>query len=62
MNIDLIFGNVVLTMLSASRFVVMYRAGRIGVPAAAEMYRNVGTLRFEDSWAIETAVKQKDPD
>jgi hypothetical protein len=26
------------------------------VPAAAEMYKNVGTLRFDDSWAIDTAV------
>lgn len=57
-NIERIEGNVVEMMDSASRFVVMYRAGRMGVPAAADMYRKVGTFFNEDSWASETAAIQ----
>lgn len=41
---------------SASRLVVMYRAGRMGAPAAAEMYTKAGTCSFEDSWASAMAV------
>lgn len=36
---------------SASRFVVMYRLGRIGAPPAAEMNTNVGTFSLRDSCA-----------
>lgn len=43
---------------SASRLVVMYRAGRIGAPAAAEMYTKAGTCSFEDSCASAMAVLQ----
>lgn len=34
---------------SASLLVLMYLAGRIGAPAAAEMYTNAGTCSVEDS-------------
>jgi hypothetical protein len=59
MKMERILGNVVLTIDSASRFVVIYRAGRTGVPAAALIYKKVGTLRFDDSWAIDTATNHK---
>ena len=36
---------------SACRFVVMYRFGSIGVPAAADIYTNDGTCSATDSCA-----------
>jgi hypothetical protein len=55
-KIDRMLGKDVVSIDSASRFVVIYRAGKIGVPAAALMYTNVGTFLFELSCAIETAI------
>jgi hypothetical protein len=46
-----IFGKVVEIVLSASRFVDIYRPGRIGAPAAAEIYANEPTPAFEASFA-----------
>ena len=46
-----ILGNREAMVDSASRFVVMYRLGRIGVPAAAEIKTNAGTRCNDDSWA-----------
>lgn len=36
---------------SASRLVVIYRLGNIGVPTAAEIYTKVGTCSASASWA-----------
>jgi hypothetical protein len=51
-------GRVEAIVSSASLLVVMYRAGRIGAPAAAEMYTNAGTCSVRDSWANAIAVTQ----
>lgn len=52
-------GRVEAIVSSASLLVVMYRAGRTGAPAAAEMYTNAGTCSVEDSWANAIAVSQE---
>jgi hypothetical protein len=44
--------------VSASLLVVMYLLGRIGAPAAAEMYTKVGTCSLEDSCASAMAAIQ----
>lgn len=49
-------GRVDVMVASASLFVVMYRAGSTGAPAAAEMYTKAGTCSFEDSWASAIAT------
>lgn len=41
---------------SASLFVVIYRLGNIGAPAAAEIYTNEGTFCSEDSCARVIAI------
>lgn len=43
-------------VVSASRFVVIYRLGSIGAPEAADMYTNVGTCSLDDSFASAMAV------
>ena len=50
-NMFLNFGNEEEMVDSASRFVVIYRFGSIGAPAAAEMYTKAGTSAKEVSWA-----------
>lgn len=51
-------GRVEAIVSSASLLVVMYRAGRIGAPPAAEMYTNAGTCSVRDSCANAIAVSQ----
>lgn len=51
MNMERMEGKEELMVDSAARFVVMYRWGRIGAPAAAEMYMKIGTFLVEDSRA-----------
>ena len=55
----LIFGNDDAIVDSASLFVVMYRLGRIGVPAAAEMKTNDGTFCALASCASAIASHQE---
>ena len=43
---------------SASLLVVMYLAGRIGAPAAADMKTKAGTFSLTDSWASAIAAKE----
>lgn len=49
-------GRVEAMVASASLLVVMYLAGSIGAPAAAEMYTKAGTCSAEDSWASAMAT------
>lgn len=55
-NIERMEGNEELMVDSAARFVIIYRWGRTGAPAAAEMYMKVGTFWVEDSRARRMAV------
>lgn len=56
MNIDRISGKAAAIVDSAARFVVIYRAGRTGAPAAAETYKKVGTLVEDDCFARDIAA------
>jgi hypothetical protein len=56
MNIERMEGNEEPMVDSAARFVTIYRWGRTGAPAAAEMYMKVGTFLVEDSRARRMAV------
>lgn len=60
MNIERIEGKEDPIVDSAARFVVMYRLGKTGAPAAAEMYMKVGTFLVEDSRARTIAVMASD--
>lgn len=56
MNIERMEGKELDIVDSAARFVVMYRWGRTGAPAAADIYTKVGTFLVEDSRARRIAV------
>ena len=53
-------GNSELMVVSAARFVTMYRCGNTGAPAAAETYKNDGTEEDDASLASRIAVRKYD--
>lgn len=56
MRMVLISGNIEDITASASLLVVMYRLGKIGAPAAADIYTKVGMCSQEHSCANAMAI------